>query len=79
MYTVTLKFRDENAPTKVKELGTLDAAMLEAKAAIHNYAALSFVAVNDDVKKERHILSPLGYMLTTPWDPNTSQHTLKRW
>ena len=69
MYTVTLKFRDENAPTKVKELDTLDTAMLDAMSALRNYAARHCVFVDDDAKAERHIFSPAdGYLFTIPME-----------
>ena len=69
MYTVTLKFRDKNAPTKVKKENTLDAAMSEAMSALRNYAALHCVFVDDDAKAERHIFSPTdGYLFTIPME-----------
>ena len=69
MYTVTLIFRDEDAPTKAKKLDALDAAMSEAMSALRNYAALHCVFVDDDAKAERHIFSPTdGYLFTIPME-----------
>lgn len=69
MYTVTLKFRDKNAPTKVKTEDTLDQAMAEAMQAIRNWAALRCVFVDDNDKQERHIFSPTdGYLFTIPME-----------
>ena len=67
MYTITLRFRDENMPIKVREEKTLNAAMTGAMAALRNYAALHSVAIDDSAKRERHIFSPSdGYLFTIP-------------
>lgn len=69
MYTVTLRFRDQNAPTKIKTEDTLDRAMTEAMRALRNYAALRCVFVDDNDKQERHIFSPTdGYLFTIPME-----------
>lgn len=65
-FRVTLTFQDENMPKMHQNEDTEDLAAATVRSWLNRYAAVKTVILADNVKREKHVFTPAGYLFTVP-------------